>query len=345
MRSSGPRRIVIIGGGIVGAALAAQLSQLTGLAITVVEAGPAQRLVGSTGYAPGFVGLLNESAVATALARASADEYAQIRHGGRAGLDRVGGLEVATTPAGMADLERRAGLATSVGLPAQVLDAAQAGVVAAPLVDPARCLGGVLYRSDGTARPATITSGLRERARLAGVSFVYGARVVAIESSSAAVRAVRTTEHTFPADDVVVACGIWGPAVAALAGEFLPLVPVAHPYVYGPSHGAQPTAAPFVRWPEQHVYARDHGDRLGLGSYDHRPLPVTMDELGEDAEQPWATGLFDPAIHSAMELLPEVARFTVQRRISGVFAMTPDNLPLLGRAQDVDGLWMAEALW
>lgn len=34
-----------------------------------------------------------------------------------------------------------------------------------------------------------------------------------------------------------------------------------------------------------------------------------------------------------------------EHRLNGVFAMTPDNLPLLGPVADVPGLWVAEAIW
>lgn len=123
------------------------------------------------------------------------------------------------------------------------------------------------------------------------------------------------------------------------------MTPVAHPYVHGPPHAPAPVKTPFVRWPEHHVYARDHGDRLGLGTYDHQPLQVAIDDLGGHAEQPWATAIFDPAIPSAMSLMPTASRFVPQVRLNGVFAMTPDNLPLLGRMPEVGGLWVAEALW
>src|SRR5699024_8169760 len=139
-------------------------------------------------------------------------------------------------------------------------------------------------------------------------------------------------------DDVVIACGIWGPGVAASAGQSLPLVPVGHPYVYGPAQGSSTTGSSFVRWPEHHVYARDHGDRLGLGTYDHAPLPVNSAMLGTEAEQPWPAELLDPAIRRAIELLPTDHRFAPSERLNGVFAMTADNQPLLGPLGDAGGL-------
>jgi len=338
------RRIVIVGGGIVGAALAAYLSEADGLAVTVLERGPRERLVGSTGLAPGFVGLLNEASVVTDLARGSAAAYAQIQQAGRVGFDRVGGLEVATTPAGMQALQDRAALATEADLPAHVLDRAQAVAAAPGLVGATTCVGGVFYPRDGTARADVITAAFRDRAAGVGVRFVYDAEVSAIDTCADRVTAVRAG-ITYPADDVVVACGIWGPAVLALAGQSLALTAVAHPYVYAPAHGGALASAPFVRWPEHHVYARDHGDRLGLGTYDHHPSPVGPDELGVHAEQPWAARLFDESVIRALALLPEENRFVPERRLNGVFSMTPDNLPLVGPFESIAGLWAAEALW
>ncbi len=79
---------------------------------------------------------------------------------------------------------------------------------------------------------------------------------------------------------------------------------------------------------EQYVYARDHGDRFGLGTYDHRPMAVGITELGIDAEQPWMARVFDPAVATALDLLSVASRFNPERRLNGVFSMTPDNLPL-----------------
>jgi len=342
---------VVVGGGIVGVAVAAVLAEGENVAVTVLERGPRRRLPGSTGLAPGFVGLLSEAPVATELARASAASYEELVHEGLPGFDRVGGLEVATTDEAMADLQRRAQLAAEAGLPARVLDAAQAADCAPYLVDPRGCVGGVLYPDDGTARAGTITAALVQRAIGAGARFVHDAAVTAIDTRGDRVRAVRChDDQTYAADDVVLACGIWGPAVAAMAGQVLPLTPVAHPYVHGPRHdrpqsSTEPVGPPFVRWPEHHVYARDHGDRLGLGTYDHVPQPVVVNQLGDSAEQPWPADVFDPAVARALALLPAGQRFTPEQRLNGVFSMTADNLPLLGPSETVGGLWISEAVW
>jgi glycine/D-amino acid oxidase-like deaminating enzyme len=290
-----PRRIVIIGAGVVGSAVAAELTRYERVSVTVLEQAPHHRLVGSTGLAPGLVGLLGEAPVLTGLARLSAQVYEGLAQHGTVGSDRVGGL---------------------AGLP---------------------------FPADGTARARVITAALRAQAHHAGARFVYGSAVTGIGTTNGAVSWVRTDETVLPADDIVLACGIWGAAVAALAGVSLPLTPVAHPYVHGPGRAPAAIRSPFVRWPEHHVYARDHGDRLGLGTYDHVPMPVPIAGMGS-AERPWSE-LFDDPVQRALTLLPPASRFKVDLRLNGVFAMTADNLPLLGPVDGAAGLWAAEALW
>ena len=83
------------------------------------------------------------------------------------------------------------------------------------------------------------------------------------------------------------------------------------------THRPAPTSnrGSFVRWPEHHVYARVHGDRLGLGTYDHVPVPVTQADLAEGAGLAWVAESFEQAIARAEELLP--AAEPVRARLTG----------------------------
>ncbi|MGH8133698.1 MAG: FAD-dependent oxidoreductase [Steroidobacteraceae bacterium] len=160
---------------------------------------------------------------------------------------------------------------------------------------------------------------MRNRAARSEVRFRFDTAVEAIDLQGDRVTGVRTSVGTFRADDIVVACGIWGEAVAAFVGFRLPITLVAHPYVYGPVRGRTERKQSFVRWPERHVYARDHGEQLGLGTYDHEPLEVAPADLGRDAEQPWPGAIFDDAVARALDLLPAARRFTPEVRLNGVF--------------------------
>lgn len=333
------RRVLIVGAGITGVCLARELATVDGLEVTVVERDRAEPR-GSTGYAPGFVGLYNSAAVLTNLARTSAEIYDRAGEG----FDRPGGLELSVSQSGTEEIERRVAAAREAGLPADLLTAAQLPPSVTSFVDSAQIAAAGYFGSDGVAVPTVLTRALRTKASAAGATFRTGQAVVGLDTAAHGGHAVDLQDGTrLAADDVVLAGGIWGSALAELVDAYLPLFPVAHPYAYSASAAAF-SAGPFVRWPERHVYARVHTDRLGIGSYDHAPVPLDHDDLDGGAALPWHER-FDEVISSAQSLLRPGARLPAERRVNGVFAMTPDNLPYLGAHADRPGVWTAQALW
>lgn len=332
------RQVLIVGSGITGICLARELSSHDDVAVTVLERDQTQPR-GSTTFAPGFVGLYNDAAVLMTLAQASADVY----DGAGAGFERRGGIELATSDAGAVEVERRVAGAGRAGLPAHLLDPAQLPTTVASFVDTSQVVAAGSFPADGVAEPTVLAHALRVEAEARGARFLRGHAVNAVESAVG--QLVVTTEHgaRLAADDVVLAGGVWGAGLAALTGVDLPLFPVAHPYVYSQSVPGL-RAGSFVRWPEHHVYARVHADRLGIGSYDHAPVLVDPPALSRGAGLDWDEQLTD-VVTTAQQLLRPGFQTKPRQRVNGVFAMTPDNLPFLGPHPDLPGVWIAQALW
>ncbi len=334
--------MIVIGAGIAGSSLARELAAARDVQVTVLEAADGDdSLRGSTGYAPGFVGLYNDAPVLTQLARDSAEVYDGFPHAFR----RAGGLEVATTQDGAEELARRAAEAGKAALAVAEVGADEVSRLAPAVVDTDRMVSAWAYPNDAIAYSRLLIQGIRGEARGRGARFIGGATVVAIDPAAdgGLLVTIESGEH-FAADSVVLCGGIWGPSLAALVGVELPLIPVAHPYVYSPPR-ADFQSGSFVRWPEHHVYSRVHGDRLGLGTYDHVPVPVTQAELADGAGLAWVAESFEQAITKAEQLLPAESRFEPVSRVTAVFAVTPDNLPLLGPVGTTPGVWSAQALW
>jgi len=332
------RQVLIVGAGIAGVSLARELAAHDDVEVTVLERDSAQPR-GSTTFAPGFIGLYNDAVVLTDLARQSAAVYDEVPEG----FQRPGGLELAVSEAGVTEVERRVDAAREAGLPADLLSASELPASVAAFVDSSPVLAAGSFPADGVASPTSLAHALRAHATARGARFLPGHLVVAVESRNG--HPVVTTEdgNTFVADDVVLASGVWGAGLAALTGLDLPLFPVAHPYVYSaPTTGLR--AGPFVRWPERHVYARVHTDRLGIGSYDHPPVLVQPEDLTGGAALNWDERFTD-VITSAQHLLQPARRRAPEQRVNGVFAMTPDNLPFLGPHPALTGVWLAQALW
>jgi glycine cleavage system aminomethyltransferase T/glycine/D-amino acid oxidase-like deaminating enzyme len=354
-------RVVIIGAGIVGANLADELTARGWDQVTVVDQGPLALTGGSTSHAPGLVFQTNACKSMTAFARYTVEKFVDMDLDGQWCFNQVGGLEVATTPERLAELHRRHGWATSWGIEGTVLEPAECARIH-PLVDTSKILGGLYVPSDGLAKGSRIVVALARRAQARGAVFRGSTKVTGIEHSGGRVTGVATSEGTIPADIVVSCAGFWGPEIGAMVGMDIPLLPLAHQYaktdqisdLVGRNTEAAEAALPILRHQDQDLYFREHVDRLGIGSYAHRPMPVDLRDLtdstdvsaasmpsmlpftDEDFTQPW---------QQCKLLLPCLEKAKVESGFNGIFSFTPDGAPLIGESPDVAGFWIAEAVW
>ncbi|WVQ80588.1 hypothetical protein IAT38_002693 [Cryptococcus sp. DSM 104549] len=329
------QRIVIIGAGIVGSTLSAILSPTLGPNIVLIDR-DIRELPGSTGHAPGFVGQYNEIPALTELAKRSVRYY----EGVDGGFERVGGLEVGEGLEGRAEGARRAGLEARVVGRKELLELGE-GFVRDDVPDSEGA--GVFYPEDGTANPITIALSQQRKAASNGATLLDADVTRIVESDNGSLRIVHTSRGRIDCHTVILCTGIWASQLLPAAAHTC--VSVAHPYSYGLPHGREGgKGRPFVRWPGRHVYARDHGKMDGLGSYAHAPKRVEQASLGQTAYGKWESD-FDGVLKDAYGVLPDetAARFEGGQKFNGLFSLTPDGLPLVGKVEE--GLWCAVGVW
>jgi glycine cleavage system aminomethyltransferase T/glycine/D-amino acid oxidase-like deaminating enzyme len=349
-------RVVLVGAGIVGCALADELTERGWTDVTVVDQGPLFATGGSSSHAPGLVFQTNPSKTMTEFARYTVEKYSGLTLDGQWCFRQVGGLEVATTPERWADLHRKLGWARSWGVPgARLVDAAECARLQ-PLVDPDRVLGGLHTPTDGLAKALRAGEAQARRAIERGARFLGHHRVTGVESADGRVTGVVTDQGTLPADVVVSCAGFWGAELGRMVGLTVPLLPLAHQYATTgqvPGLTNDPVAEasrPILRHQDADLYFREQGDRIGIGSYGHRPMPVEVSGL-TDADGtmpsmlPFTEEDFADAWAASVALLPALAETKVEQAFNGIFSFTPDGAPLMGEHRDLAGFWVAEAVW
>jgi glycine cleavage system aminomethyltransferase T/glycine/D-amino acid oxidase-like deaminating enzyme len=346
----GPR-VVIIGAGVVGAALADELSLRGWDSITVLDQGPLPAPGGSSSHAPGLVFQTNASRTMTQLARYTVEKLRRLDC-----FNQVGGLEVATTPQRLAELHRRYGWVTAWGVPGAALLSPDECAGRHSLLDPDAILGGLYVPTDGLAAAVAAVRAQLDLARARGVRVRDRHEVLDIRTDGGRVAAVLTDQGELPADIVVCCAGIWGPRVAGMVGMNLPLTPLAHQLAWtGPLPGLSREAEarqPILRHQDADLYYRERFDRLGVGYYGHHPLPIDAGDIAPvDAAGPMPSVLpfteddFAPAWAATQVLMPGTRESKVEEGINGLFSFTTDNMPLLGESSAVAGFWVAEAVW
>lgn len=352
---AGPR-VVIIGAGVVGAALADEISARGWTEVTVVDQGPLPATGGSSSHAPGLVFQTNSSKTMTELARYTVEKFCSLDVDGKPCFLQVGGLEVATTPERLTELRRRHGWITAWGIEGRLLSPEEC-VEQHPLVNRDKVLGGLLVPTDGLAKAVLAVEAQIRRATERGVRFLARHEVLDVQQADGRVTGVLTDQGEIPADIVVCCAGIWGPKIARMVGMNLPLTPLAHQLAWtGPvpalAGQTEEAVRPILRHQDADLYYRDRFDGIGIGYYGHRPMPITADEiLSFDEAETMPSVLkfteedFEPAWTETQSLLPSTKEAKVEEGINGLFSFTTDNFPLLGESPDVKGFWVAEAVW
>ena len=195
---------------------------------------------------------------------------------------------------------------------------------------------------------------------LGALTVVPTVEVTGLDVEEGRIRRVRTTGGDIEAETVVIACGVWSPKIARMAGAHIPLTPAVHQMI---SVGPIPQLAerpgeisfPIVRDMDTFCYERQHGADMEVGSYAHRAIlhdPEDIPSIEQaklsPTEMPFTADDFDPQLEQALELMPDALGADgaeIRYAINGLLSLTPDGLPILGETPEVKGLWSAAAVW
>jgi len=347
--------VVVVGAGIVGNALVHHLAKLGWRDIVQIDKGPLPNPGGSTGHASNFCFPVDHSREIADLTRDSLQQYAQLGV-----LTESGGFEVARTEERMEELRRRMSSSRTWGYDSELVSPAEV-VERVPFLDPSVIVGAFWSPTVGVVDSLRAGTLMREQAQQAGALQVAATvEVVGIDVEQGRVTRVRTNVGDIETDTVVVACGVWSPAIAAMAGAHIPLTPAVHQMISVgpiPQLAARPgeISYPIVRDMDTFCYERQHGSDMEVGSYAHRPILHDPSEIPSieqatlsPTELPFTSDDFDPQLEQAYELMPDALGADgaeIRYAINGLLSLTPDGAPILGESPQVKGLWSAAAVW
>jgi glycine/D-amino acid oxidase-like deaminating enzyme len=328
--------VVVVGAGIVGAAVARELA-VRGVRVALLDRGGVAG--GTTGLGEGNVLCSDkEAGPELELTRAGLALYGELgeRLGEEARIRVKGALVVhpdgATWAAEPARLER-VGIAS-----ARLVDAAEVREREPELTGEQH--GASLFPDDLQCDPRAIARALVREAVQAGAELREGCAVDAVFDGG-----VRLTGgETVAAGAVVIAAGPWSAALAVGAGLELPLEPrkgqlvrltapapglVHHKVVDGsylravasPQAGLQLATVVETTW---------DGDVLVGSSRERRGFDTGVDPA-----------LSEALVAKAARLFPRLAQLPVAAAWAGLRPWLPDRLPAIGPSAHVGGLWLA----
>jgi sarcosine oxidase subunit beta len=324
--------VVIIGGGIMGASTAYHLARRGCTNVIVLEAGEMFGL-GSTGLNAGGVRHQFSTVVNIELSKYSV--AAMERFAGEmdqeVGLRRCGYLFMLDNESDLEQFRRNVELQNAHGIPSRIIDPTEIARLA-PEVELHGIVGASWCPIDGLVDPHGLLQGYVSGARRLGATLLTQSPATALEIEGGRVVRVGTSAGSIDTRAVVIAAGPWSAQIGALAGISIPIQPIRRQIAVTCPIADLRRDFPFVIDFSRALYFHREGAGIltGMSNRDEPPgFDTTIDEA-------WRL----QHLENAIERLPLLANADLAAEWAGLYEVTPDDQPILGRLPHAEGLFI-----
>ena len=333
------KRVVVIGGGVVGSSALYHLGKMGWTDTLLLEMD--ELTSGSTWHAAGNIPTFSGSRNIIKLQHYSTQLYDELAKDQKYPINyhQTGSIRLAQTTDRMEEFKHVTAMAKAMGIDYEMLDTVEMKK-RHPFLEDHDLEGALWDPYDGDIDPSQLTQALASRAREMGAEIRRFNRVTAIERRDSGEWQLTTANgDVVIAEFVINAAGYRGAEVAAMAGQFLPVVSMEHQYLVMesvPELEQYDGIVPLVRDPDDSYYLRQEKTGLILGPYEWRATPHWQDgKLPENfAYELYPDDLerLEWYIEQACKRMPILGTVGVQRVINGPIPYAPDGLPYIGPA-------------
>lgn len=337
-------KIVIIGAGAIGCALAYSLARSGETDVLVLE--KAQITHGSTWHAAGLVGQLRSKRALTRLMQNSVAVFDRLEQETGLAIDwkKAGSLRLAASAARWSEIRRSMQLAKSFGFEAHQLTPAEAKAMF-PHIDPKGVVGAAYVPSDGYIDPYALTMAYAAAARRAGIRIEEGVRVSDVPVKGRRALGVVTDHGAISADTVVNCAGYWARRVGAMANVALAAGVVEHQYFVTEKGLGLPPNLTTLRDPDKNFYLKpDAGGAFAIGGWeDGAPGCWKQSPPFDFARELFPADMDRLSLFAlpAAERLPILNDIGIRTIINGPIPVSADGEPVMGLAPELDNFYVA----
>ncbi len=338
-------RIVIIGGGVIGTAIAHHLTLANQNAqVTLIEA--KDIAAGSSGACDGLVFMQSKKpGIHLSLAMESLKRFQSLQRELPVDIEfkQAGGMVIIESDAEFRAMEKFTQEQQDNGLDVRLLDRSQT-LEKEPFLS-ADIQGASFSPLDGQVNPINLALGFALAAKRNHARIVTQAEVLDIRTQNNRVAGVKTTQGIFAADMVVNAAGSQAAQISNLVDIPIPIRPRRGQIVV--THAATPVlsccliSAKYIAAKYDPALANKAGEGISMEQTDNGNLLLgsTREFAGFDKKNT-IEGI-EKIIKQTAAILPALTQFQVIRTFAGLRPYTPDGLPLLGPVKTLEGFIMA----
>jgi dimethylglycine dehydrogenase len=339
-------RVVIVGGGIMGAGLLYHLAKDGWTDVVLVEKG--ELTSGSTWHAAGQVSQAVSNYGIAKLQGYACDVYRglEAETGQSVTWHGCGSLRIAYDDDEVDWLHYTLSVGRGLGFEMEIIGPGEIGKLH-PLYDLDGIKAALHTPDDGHVDPSGACFALAAGARALGAEVVRHNRVTGIERRPNGEWHVITEQGTIVCEHVVNAGGCYARQIGEWVGLDLPIVNMKHQYVITesvPEFEGLARELPVVRDDKMvSGYIRMEQKSALIGIYEQRePRCAWEDGVPWDAE----AELFDPDLDqmmpwlgNAMDRIPALSKVGIKRVVNGAVAIPPDGQMLVGPAPGLTNFW------
>lgn len=340
-------RVVIIGGGIMGASLLYHLAELGWTDCLLIEKD--ELTSGSTWHAAGQCPSITGSYNLAKIHAYSNELYPRLEGitGQYVSWHKSGGIRFATNERELAWFKTMLGYSKSIGFDMEIIGPDEIRRIN-PFVTTEGVIAGARTTDDGHADPSGLCTAMAIGARNLGAKIVRKNRVTALAQLASGDWDVVTEQGTVRAEIVVNAAGCYARQVAQMAGIDIPVTNMEHHYVVTdpiPAFLERDEEIPVMRCPYVSGYFRQEQKSGLIGIYENIGLAEAWSPKGMPEWESTSELFIDDLeriskwLERAIERMPVFGEVGIRRIVNGAIPHTPDGGPLLGPAAGLRNFW------
>jgi sarcosine oxidase subunit beta len=218
------------------------------------------------------------------------------------------------------------------GVPVEILTPADIGN-RWPYLEVENLKGGVFGPEDGYIDPYDVTMAIARKARRSAVTILENTRVTGIRVENGQIRGIDTSQGYIAAGNIVNAAGAWGGEIAKMAGIDLPVQPFRRQVFITKAFDAIPRPVPMIIDQDTQFYIRGYAPGILMGMTDLEEPSSFHTHIDRS--------FMEKVTAAAIQRVPLLEKAEILRGWGGLYAMTPDENPIIGGIPEIQGFYCA----
>ena len=347
-------RVVVIGGGVVGASVLYHLTKHGWSDVMLLER--SDLTSGSTWHAAGGMHTINGDPNVAKLQQYTIGLYKEIEElsGQDIGLHMTGGVMLAATQERFDWLKGVYAKGKYLGMDELEIITPERAAELMPLLDPSQFVGALYDPIEGHCDPYGVTHAYAKAARKNGAVVETQTKVESLSQTPDGTWHIETDKGMIRAEHVVNAGGLWAREIGRMVGLELPVLAMEHMYLLTED---MPEVAEFNEKTgvemlhavdfDGEIYLRQERGGMLMGTYEKACRPWS------EHETPWSFGhellepdidRIAPSLEVGFQHFPAFEQAGIRKIINGPFTFAPDGNPLVGPIEGMTNYWSACAV-